>query len=83
MTSAQPNGFSVGKCCGYTWDECESACCEWTRENGDVRYRGEYLCTMYNDADGGDIVGATGRHLSDATVQRKIAKIDRAKAVEK
>jgi len=82
MHAQKPTGFAIWTLTGLTWDEIDGYAAEVDRQHGDVSYRGHYLCTVFNDADGGDTIGGTGRHMSDQTVQRRINQIDRRAAGE-
>jgi len=77
MSVEKKHGFSVGCLAGLSWGSVGGYAAELSRETGDVYYRGEYVCTVYNDEDGGDQIGATGQRISDAGVQRKCRRIDR------
>jgi len=79
MNVARKHGFSTGAdgcLTGLSWGSVGSYAAELSRENGDVYYRGQYVCTSFNDADGGDQIGANGRRITDAGVQRKCRRID-------
>ena len=76
MDAQHPNGFSFGKLTDLDWDDIEGYAAEADRDNGDVHYRGQFLCTAYNDADGGDIEDIDGNHMSDEQVQARINEID-------
>lgn len=76
MESKITNGFSVAKLSGLTWNEIEGYAAELSRNDGNVTYRAKYLCTVYNDADGGDILDADGETMTDTQVQSAIDDID-------
>ena len=80
MGVACPGEFSTGngQCLtGLGWMSVEGYAAELTRDNGDVYYRDRYVCTVWNDEDGGDMVGLNGNRMTDAGVRRKCRRIDR------
>lgn len=76
MRAAHSNGFSLGKLTGLTWEEIEGHAAETVQADGDVSYRGKYLCTVFNDSDGGDVLDGDGNPMSDDAVQSAIIAID-------
>jgi len=81
MNVAHKHGFSTGNggcLTGLSWGSVGGYAAELSRENGDMYYRGRYVCTVWNDEDGGDQTNARGHRITDAGVQRKCRRIDRA-----
>lgn len=79
---AVPDGFQIGRVKGLTWNSVCGYAAEVTKRNGDVYYRGEFVCTVWNDEDGGDQVNANGRRMSDDAVLRAVRAIDKKLAKE-
>ena len=79
MNAKIQNGFQIGALSGLTWNEIEGHAGQVGRQNGDVWYCGKYLCTAFNDEDGGDIVNADGRPMTDNDIQVAIEAIDVAR----
>jgi hypothetical protein len=76
MKALVTNGFSIGKLTGLTWDEIDGYAAEATYETGDVCYRDHYVCTAFNDDDGGDTLDENDNPISDEQIQARITKID-------
>ncbi len=77
MTAKIENAFSMGKQNGINWATVCGNAAEVDCEHGEVRYRGEFVATMFNDEDGGDVLDMDGRPMTDAAVQERIYAIDR------
>lgn len=71
------HGFAIGKLTGLTWREVDNYAAELSRSDGDVYYRELFVCTVYNDENGGDTVDADGIHMTDERVQACIDEIDK------
>lgn len=69
MNSNVTHGFEMGTESGLEWRDIEANAAEATRDDGDVWYRGLYLCTVYNYEH--------GDHMTDEAVQQAIDVIDR------
>jgi hypothetical protein len=80
MNAHHENGFGIGKLDGLTWSTIEGYAAEASREDGAVTYRGQYICTVFNDEWGGDIIDADGKSMTESQVQAAIDEID-ARAV--
>ena len=76
MNAARPDEFGMGKLDDLTWAAIEGYAGEVSRDDGEVTYRGEFLCVAYNDADGGDIEDDDGTPMTDEQVQARIREID-------
>lgn len=76
MTAKRENGFSIGKLTGLDWQEICGHAAEVAREDGDVYYRGRFVCTVFNDDGGGDTLNEAGEPITDAQVQAAIDEID-------
>jgi len=77
MNIADRNGFGLGKLEGLTWSSVCNYYAETERDDGDTTYRGQYICTGWNDEDGGDLIDANGRSIDDDDVEALCQAIDR------
>ena len=78
MRANHENGFELGQLDDLSWGEIEGRAAETTRDDGDVCYRGRFLCTVFNDERGGDILDEHGRSMTDEQVQASINAMDLA-----
>ena len=77
MKSLIDDDFSIGKLDGLTWDEIAGHSAEVGLEDGEVLYRGQFLCFAFNDADGGSTLDGRHEPMTDLAVQLRIDEIDR------
>lgn len=73
---AEPHGFELGKLAGLTWRDVSDHAAEVAREDGDVWYRGRFVCTVWNAEAGGDQVNEAGETMSDDDVLAACRQID-------
>jgi len=75
----EPESYRIGESDDCDWSEIEGRAAECGREDGDVTYRGVYICTAWNDEDGGDIVDADGNPMTEKDIANVCRKIDTEK----